>query len=850
MEEHSVEWSREIYKSKTWVCGVDVDPETGQRRTSRFSSEADFLEHLEREHPKYTPQRRLRMARNSTVSLSRDANTCPLCCFSVDEDEHPSKPETVGSSAPPGSSSVKRALEEIAEEEEEEEEGGDGPEVSDEALQSCRRMARHVSDHLHTFTFLVIRLLSLPKRVDGDDDDGQNAVSTDPGGDETSEMADSDYQDLFIKGDETQPPTQGEDGYFGKKRAFQSTSWSPMGYADFGLAARDEPKDALLLLLEAGKIDVNAKDDKYGRTPLSWASANGYEDVIDKLLDMGADVEADDNDGLTPLFLAADTGQTAVAETLLSKGALVDAGDEDGPTPLFLALRSKHTAIVELLIKWGANLETKDADGWTPLFLATVTEHAANVKLLIESGADVDVVVPVMKDVGDGHLNVEFEVTPLLWAARNGYATIMECLLKGGADLAVRTSSGETPLLLAARGGHPLAVRLLLDAGADATVQDIAGRTALAVAASGSHYSVAKLLVEHGVDVMAKDTGGRTALHLAATKDYVVVVLLLLDAGAQVNERAGPEVEEIDAKRLHNAELHGGSFYSAVGGGGAEMQLERLDLNGGSLHLEARGGGARLQIARLVMNGGSFYAVADGGGAEVEIGTLTVNRGLLHLQTPRLRIRRLVMHDGSLNAVVESGSAELQVDNAVITGGAFRSEVSGGGAALKIGKLDIRGGSFCSKTSGGLTSRMEIGNLETNGARIGQIETKITRRTDEGEHEALPDRHWELSPGRAVLRETNRRTLLATGGGVLHESNRRTRLASGGGGLTPLHLAAQNGHEAVVELLLDYGADINAGWGKSTAITLASESFHDRVVKLLLERGAWVEKGEGGSLYE
>ena len=58
-------------------------------------------------------------------------------------------------------------------------------------------------------------------------------------------------------------------------------------------------------------------------------------------------------------------------------------------------------------------------------------------------------------------------------------------------------------------------------------------------------------------------------------------------------------------------------------------------------------------------------------------------------------------------------------------------------------------------------------------------------------------------------------------------------------GLTPLHLASQEGHDQIVRFLLDRGADTNSpnsdGW---TPLYLASQRGHDNIVRLLLEHGA------------
>jgi ankyrin repeat protein len=57
--------------------------------------------------------------------------------------------------------------------------------------------------------------------------------------------------------------------------------------------------------------------------------------------------------------------------------------------------------------------------------------------------------------------------------------------------------------------------------------------------------------------------------------------------------------------------------------------------------------------------------------------------------------------------------------------------------------------------------------------------------------------------------------------------------------MTPLQLAAQEGHEAVVRLLVDRGADIESRKAKcSTPLELAAEAGHEAVMLFLINRGA------------
>ncbi|MBV8844553.1 MAG: ankyrin repeat domain-containing protein, partial [Bryobacterales bacterium] len=95
--------------------------------------------------------------------------------------------------------------------------------------------------------------------------------------------------------------------------------------------------------------------------------------------------------------------------------------------------------------------------------------------------------------------------TPLQLAAVNGSAKMIEKLAAAGADVnAPLTRSGDTALMIASRTGKVEAVRVLLDRGAQVNAKENwGGTTALMWAVSERHPEVAKLLIEHGADVNA-----------------------------------------------------------------------------------------------------------------------------------------------------------------------------------------------------------------------------------------------------------------------------------------------------------------------------------------------------------
>jgi ankyrin repeat protein len=93
-------------------------------------------------------------------------------------------------------------------------------------------------------------------------------------------------------------------------------------------------------------------------------------------------------DGVTPLHLACFYGQEEVVECLLEAGADVSVGAQNqaGSTPLHEAARSGHRNIVLLLLAHGADTELSDCQGWTPLHLAASQGYQDIVEVLLLSG--------------------------------------------------------------------------------------------------------------------------------------------------------------------------------------------------------------------------------------------------------------------------------------------------------------------------------------------------------------------------------------------------------------------------------------------------------------------------------
>ena len=98
-------------------------------------------------------------------------------------------------------------------------------------------------------------------------------------------------------------------------------------------------------------------------TPLHMACRFDLAQVAQRLIDLGADVDAYDAARETPLFRAVNLGYVDCAAVLLRAGADVDFQNRRGATPLHRAVQRGKRFIVPLLLQAGADADIADRAG-------------------------------------------------------------------------------------------------------------------------------------------------------------------------------------------------------------------------------------------------------------------------------------------------------------------------------------------------------------------------------------------------------------------------------------------------------------------------------------------------------
>eukprot|EP00045_Choanoeca_perplexa_P014595 m.173175 g.173175 ORF g.173175 m.173175 type:complete len:653 (+) comp16731_c0_seq1:118-2076(+) len=285
------------------------------------------------------------------------------------------------------------------------------------------------------------------------------------------------------------------------------------------VASREGHLNIVQMLLEAGADpNINGRQG----TALVLASQRGHIDVASMLISKCDNINAANADGTTALHWACGQGHDQVCRVLLDAGADIDAVDEEQDTPLVLACRAQKLSIVQLLLDAGAD---PSAGPWTALLEACLGSDMAIIQLLLEYGAHPD--EDGVMDVNDPDASY-----PIFFAAQSESIEKATVLANAGADLDL-ICTGMTPLAFAAYLNNHEMMQHLISLGADVDAQqNCAVRTVLQH--SSCRSGTLEALLGAGASPNGYTKDGLTFVEYAVMKLATLKFETLLKAGAEV----------------------------------------------------------------------------------------------------------------------------------------------------------------------------------------------------------------------------------------------------------------------------------------------------------------------------
>ncbi|KAL5022254.1 hypothetical protein ScPMuIL_001409 [Solemya velum] len=293
---------------------------------------------------------------------------------------------------------------------------------------------------------------------------------------------------------------------------------------------------------------INCRDNQ-ANTPLHLAVEGSNLQMVDFLINHGADTGLKNSSEMAPLHVAVVNGSLKTLECLLKHNEVdVNTSGEKGATALHYCALRDHDQCAKKLLEYGAKPCKKCQNGYYPIHEAAKNAAAKTLEVLIQhveslgytramvlSFADKENNMPLHSAVNSGEIQVvlvcldagapvdaqqEDKSTPLHFASAKGSLEMLKLMHEKQPDRFLKAINIEdvlqmAPLHRAALFNHFAVVEYLLDKGADINARDCNDRTALLLAASKGNWKTVKCLLDHGADIYVNDQNSRNFLHLA-----------------------------------------------------------------------------------------------------------------------------------------------------------------------------------------------------------------------------------------------------------------------------------------------------------------------------------------------
>ncbi|VDK88765.1 unnamed protein product [Litomosoides sigmodontis] len=304
----------------------------------------------------------------------------------------------------------------------------------------------------------------------------------------------------------------------GEEVANPYCSRSPLHRAAHGLCI-----EKCKIMVEIGEYDVDVRAFD-GRTPL-----------------MGANPNVEDKSGRKPLQYAVKSRHYNLVTLLIEYGAHKIKLTKKAQWLLIEAIKKNDKSMMSKFVRWGCSIFACGEDYYTPLMVAVSINYYSGAKWLLRKAGDR---AAELADIQTG------AGTCVTIAAAAGYASILQLLIKYGANCNILDSGYVHPITLAASNKYSEWMELLLPhVKREILMQTIANPV---VAATRSQsFTCVYLLIKSGYSTEAAciweepvdrssyidtlfDRKNCTALYQASRTKNLPIIELLLNAGAKM----------------------------------------------------------------------------------------------------------------------------------------------------------------------------------------------------------------------------------------------------------------------------------------------------------------------------
>ncbi|KAG4091485.1 ankyrin [Neocallimastix lanati (nom. inval.)] len=201
------------------------------------------------------------------------------------------------------------------------------------------------------------------------------------------------------------------------------------GHSVLDIAIQTGNKDAFLILINNGKININTTNSQEELPLITLLKSKLYSSddkflMLECILKKGSDINVTDNNGKSAIAYAIQESSLSLplVKLFIEYGACIDFADGNKNLPIVYAIKEKSLELVKLFIEQGADANTVDIFDFSLLAYAIQEKSLPLVKYLVEHGANVNFVIR--------NLEVEKTQSMLLYAMEFDDLSIVKYLLE------------------------------------------------------------------------------------------------------------------------------------------------------------------------------------------------------------------------------------------------------------------------------------------------------------------------------------------------------------------------------------------------------------------------------------
>ncbi|XP_063924811.1 uncharacterized protein LOC135138743 [Zophobas morio] len=545
-----------------------------------------------------------------------------------------------------------------------------------------------------------------------------------------------------------------------------------------------------------GRINVHTESSGYvieatREIMSSSLETKEYFKALSFLLDNCEILEQDLLHKITPLAWAQESDSLGAELELLQscKLQLKDSYSRiDKINILFFAALHGYAEAFKILFSSSSSSNNEvnfsvEFDGSTPLIIASREGHETVVEYLVKYGAEIN------------RIN-KYGETPLYAASSRGHEKIVEFLVKCGAEINRVYIYGGTPLHAASSRGHEKIVEFLVKCGAEINRVYIYGGTPLYAASSQAHEKIVEFLVKCGAEINRADKNGRTPLYAASSQGHEKIVEFLVKCGAEINHALEDGLTPLYAASSRGYE----KIVEFLVKCGAE--INRADKNGRT-PLYAASSQGHEKIVECLVKCGAEINRADKNGRTPLYAASSQGHGKI--------VECLVKCGAEINRANKDGETPLYATSSQ--------------GHEKIVEFLVKCGAEINRADKDGRTPLYAASSQGHG-KIVECLVKCGAEINRANKDGETPLYATSSQGHEKIVE-----FLVKCGAEINRADKDGR--------TPLYAASSQGHEKIVKCLVKCGAKINpANTYENTLLYAASSQGHEKIVECLVKCGA------------